>query len=138
MMGKIYFWGILGFSAFVFYYQFIVTQNYKWFDVAQLFILIGALLGGYSYFFKRPIISFNNWQILYKIIVINIILNIIIQIWPTSYLGNFSLLNNGLLVNIFAYLSSLMIFIPLYWAVYRLSKYKTLGKKVTLKRLTSL
>lgn len=121
MLGKIYFWGISLVILFTIYYQYVITQNYRLYDILQTGLQLLLLFGGFVYFFKRKLLTLENWQVVYKILVGNVILNLIIQILPTSYLGDFSLLNNGFLVNIFAYLAALIIFIPLYLAVYRLA-----------------
>lgn len=125
MVSKIYFWVIAFIILFTIYYQYIITANYRLFDILQTGLQLLLLLGGYVYFFKVKILTPKNWKFIYKVLIGNIILNLIIQILPSSYRGDFSFLNNGFLVNIFAYLASLIIFIPLYIATYKLAYNQT-------------
>lgn len=107
---------VIAFSA---YLQFI-TQDFKIFSLINLISNIILLVGSYSYVFKKKILESKKWEIIFKFLIGLLVINLIYQVWPSNYVGNFSLLNGALLTNIFAYLLITVFFIPLYIAVYRL------------------
>lgn len=130
MIGKLYV-GVMGFVIlFTLYYQFIITQNFNFFEAFQLFLNVGLLIGGYSYFYKKFVFEAKKWVLFYKILIGNVFLNILIAIMPSSYLGDFSLRNGGFWVNIFAYLLVLCFFVPLYYGIYKLGQSSTKNKRV--------
>ncbi len=129
MAWKIYFGIVTFIILFSAYYQFI-TASYKLFDVINLVSEIILLVGAYGYIFKKKIFSAKNWSLIFKILIALLLINILYQVWPSNYVGDFSLLNAGLLTNIFVYLLITCLFIPLYYAVYKLS----LAKKSTKKK----
>ena len=103
------------------YYQFL-TSSFGVFDLINLVSNLVLLLGAYSYIFKKKLISAKNWGFVFKVLMGMVFVNLIYQIWPSSYVGNFSPLNGALVTNIFAYLFVTCFYLPLYYAVYLLSK----------------
>lgn len=122
MIGKIYFVLILLISIFAFYYQS-VTDGFglDWQTLDQIGILI-LLLGSFSYYFKKEIIQeIKYWQYLFYFLIGKLFISFLITIWPSSYSGDFSFLNAGLVTNIFVVLLVLAFYFPLYFAVYKLA-----------------
>lgn len=120
MLWKIYFF-IIGFVIlFSAYYKLVVT-SFGILDLINVVVELILLVGAYSYIFQKKLLSSKNWQLVFKGLLIFVGFNILYQIWPSNYVGNFSLLNGALWTNIFAYLFVLVFYLPLYYAVYQLS-----------------
>lgn len=130
LLWKIYFGIMVFLTVFSGYFQLSITQNYNIFDLINLVANIVLLVGTYSYIFKKKITEVKKWKWIFKGLVVLIAINLLHQIMPSSYLGDFSLLNGSLLTNIFVYLLILVFYIPLYYAVYKLGfEIKNLKKK---------
>lgn len=121
MLWKIYFYFIAFIVLFSAYYQLAVTSDFKILNLINLAANLVILLAGYCYVFKKKILETKNWKLIFKILMVLIVGNLIYQVWPSNYVGNFSLLNGALLTNIFAYLVAISLFIPLYYATYQLT-----------------
>jgi hypothetical protein len=121
LLWKIYF----GFISFIIlvsaYYQFVIGQSFKILDLANFLAYFILLLGTYAYIFRKNILTAKNWKLTFKGLIGLVVINLIYQILPTSYVGDFSFLNGSLLTNIFVYILILCFFAPLYYAVYQLS-----------------
>jgi hypothetical protein len=132
--GKIYFVIILVFSLFAFYYQYI-TDGFSLNlgllgQVANFTLLVGA----YSYYFKKEILEQKYWKYLFYFVLANLLVGFLISIMPGSYSGDFSLLNANLVTNISVSLLGVIIFFPLYFAVYSLAFAKIVKTKKSKKR----
>lgn len=119
---KIYFVIILLLSLFTYYYQFSIYSNFSFMPIL-LFVRDAALIiGGFSAYFKKDIFEPKIWNLVFKLLIVVTIGTFIYQILPTSYYGDFSLVNGSFLTNVFVYLFFLCFYLPLYFAVYQLSK----------------
>jgi hypothetical protein len=128
MLWKFYFFGMGFVVLFSGYYQ-VVTGSYSLFDLVNLASSVGLLVGAYAYVFKKKLLTSKNWGYIFKALVGLVVVNMVYQVWPSNYVGDFSLLNGALLTNIFAYLFVTAFYLPLYYAVYQLSLSKTPKKK---------
>lgn len=130
MLWKIYILGIFILVFFSAYYQFVITQHYTLLDTVNNIANFILLAGGYSYVFKKTVLPSSQWKLVYKILLVLLGANILYQMLPTSFVGDYSFVNANLFTNIFAYLVVTAFFVPLYYAVYLLSQMtKTSPKK---------
>ncbi len=119
---KVYFFIVLLVTLFFYYYQFTITYNFSLIAIASFIRDIIVIVGGFSLYFKKDLFEIKRWQLIYKFLIGITIVTFVYQILPTSYFGNASVGNASLLTNIFVYLLLLTFYLPLYLAVYRLSK----------------
>ncbi len=122
MIGKIYFVIILLISIFAFYYQSITDGFRLNLDLLDQIGILILLLGAFSFYFKKEVIKdIKYWRYLFYFLMGKLFLSFLITIWPSSYSGDFSFLNAGLMTNIFVVLLVFMFYFPLYFAVYKLA-----------------
>lgn len=127
---KAYFSFVLLLFTVTYYFQFAVSLDYA--PLPVLLFIRDALLvaGGFSLYFNRSLLEDKRWGMIFKFLVALTVATFIYQIWPTSYYGDFSLLNGAFLTNVFVYLLILCLYLPLFFAVHQLSKpVKTPKKK---------
>lgn len=129
MLWKGYFWVVAVIILFSAYFQLFVTQSFKPFELLNLLSDIVLVVGGYSYVFHKKLLDTKNWGYVFKGLLILLGINFIYQIWPSSYVGDFSLLNASLFTNVFVFLLVTLFLLPLYYAVYQLTLAKSSKKK---------
>lgn len=117
MLWKIYFWGMVVLISFTAYFQLRISRNYNVLDLVNIFTNFVLLFGGYSYVFKQNKLTKPAWQKIFKGLMVFLGINILYQLWPSNYRGDFSLINAYLLTNLFAYLLVLSLYLPLYLAI---------------------
>jgi hypothetical protein len=113
---KIYFVIITLVIVFSHYYQFITTAKYTFFDYLILVRDVILVFGGFSYFFKKNLLSPSTWKYLYWYLLAHLILSVVQQILPSSYYGNLE--DGQIFLNIFVFILVMSFYIPLYFAVY--------------------
>jgi hypothetical protein len=118
--GQIYTILIALYLIFALYYQYLTTGFLINIQLLSWVSSFGLLFAGYSYFFKKKILDCKTWVWVYKGLIGLLVFGLIVQVWPTNYAGDFSFLNGFLLTNIFVYLLGSILFIPFYYAAYRL------------------
>lgn len=119
---KVYFFFILIFTIFTYYYQFIIHDNFSPLPIL-LFIRDAVLVaGGYSLYLNKQIFETKKWKLIFKLLMVITVGTFIYQIMPGSFYGDFSVFNGSFLTNVFVYLFFITLYLPLYFAVYRLGK----------------
>lgn len=125
---KIYFAFILFWFAATYYFQFAISLDYSPLPIL-LFIRDSVLVaGGFSLYFDRPILDPKKWGYLFKFLLALTAATFVYQLWPTSYYGDFSLLNGSFLTNVFVYLLLLCFYLPLFFAVNQLARVREKSK----------
>lgn len=109
---KAYFSFVLLLFTVTYYLQFAVSLDYA--PLSVLLFIRDALLvaGGFSLYFNRPLLEAKRWGVIFKFLVVLTAATFVYQVWPSSYFGDFSLLNASFLTNVFVYLLLLCFYLP--------------------------
>jgi hypothetical protein len=120
---KIYFFGMTFMVLFSFYFM-MVTGGMGVFELLNMISNLVLLVGGYSYIFNKKLLTAKNWGYVFKGLLVWLGFNLLYQVWPSSYVGDFSFLNGALFTNVFVFMLVTSFLLPLYNATYLLTQNK--------------
>lgn len=120
LVTKIYFHIILVLLVFNTYYEYLVVGfRGNLYDRLQILPQLILIVGVFSYIFNKKVLKKDIWDKIYKILMINLALQLILNLMQGSIYTNLGL--QELLVGLFAFI--LLVF-PAYFAVYKLANLK--------------
>lgn len=123
MLGKIYFIFASGILLLSILYQLAATEyNPGFYYLFQISINILVILGGYSYFFNKRIFKKKFWQKAYYALILSLFLSFTLQFAPKLLKGDFSIYYFNLSANLLGFILGTILFVPLYVAMFKLSR----------------
>lgn len=130
MVYKIYFYLAAFLLLFSVYYELVVNGfNLDFYRIFLIVTNILVVLGGYQYFFKKELFSKNFWRWGFYAVAANLGLSLLLQFMPKLLVGEFSIYYFNLLANLTGFILGTILFVPLYFVVYRLASFEAKSKK---------